>query len=325
VINNIEIYLKENIDINTSINRWHNKNIFPIYLNDLYDFYEINLLDNRCILFEVKDKTPFLKDMKKHIKIVEELTGKQAILGLKMVTRYIRKIYIENRIPFIIENGQIYLPFIGLDLKNVPEKLTIQRDKFTNVAQMAYLFLMYDKPRVVTAKEIAGRFNYSLMAGSRALKELYNKKLVSYTIGGKTGRTKEYQRVPNPEYFQMGKQFLRNPIKNVVYLKRIPNNALVAGLEALAQMSLLNPPSHCIRAMYIKRLNDLKIETVDEANIIDLGYLIELQLWEYDPSLFNKQTTVDFVSLYATLQKEKDERVEQALEVTLGREDWYMD
>ncbi|MCF8020028.1 MAG: plasmid pRiA4b ORF-3 family protein [Vallitaleaceae bacterium] len=41
----------------------------------------------------------------------------QIVLLYKDITRYRRKSLIENRIAFVIEDGQMYLPFLGLDLK----------------------------------------------------------------------------------------------------------------------------------------------------------------------------------------------------------------
>lgn len=314
MVTNIQIYLKTNIDENAFIIPFNQEDKFPIFLREKYKFYEMNVLDYECIALEAKKDLPLVKDLIKHLKQIEKLAGRTAVLNIKTITTKIRRAYIENRIPFIIENGQIFLPFLGLDLKNAPQKLNIKTDKFTTAAQIAYLALLYDKNRIITAGKFAKEFGYTLMTGSRALKELFDKGLVFYTIGGKTGRTKEFKRNPNINYFQNGKQFLRNPIKRIVYVRGIPDNTLVAGLEALAEITNLNPPEHFIRAMQITKFKNLNIETVEAENITGFENLIELQLWEYDPHLFKYWEIVDIASLYATLNEVKDERVEQALE-----------
>ena len=137
MIKNIENYLKENIDTNAYISPWQNKSNFPIFLKDMYNFYDMNVLGNDCILLDLRNKAPLLKDVKKHIKRVEELGEKRVVLNLNVITRHMRKTYIENRIPFIVENGQMYLPLLGLDLKDAPEKLKTKGEKFTKVAQIA--------------------------------------------------------------------------------------------------------------------------------------------------------------------------------------------
>lgn len=100
---------------------------------------------------------------------------------------------------------------------------------------------------------------------------------------------------------------------------------LVAGLEALSKKSMLNPPGHFVRAIAMATFKEINIEPIEEGNITGFENLTELQIWEYDPRLFKEKDRVDIVSLYATLQEEKDERVEQALEAALGGEAWYTD
>ena len=163
------------------------------------------------------------------------------------------------------------------------------------------------------------------MTASRALNALYDAKLLTYETGGKTGRTKEYRRIADPEYFALGRVLLRSPIKRVVYVRTAPGNSFVAGLEALAELSILNPPGYKVRAIYEEDFHDSKEEIITNADIIQDEKLVELQVWEYDPKLFTNDQNVDPVSLYASLQEEQDERIEQALEDVLGGEKWYKD
>ena len=81
------------------------------------------------------------------------------------------------------------------------------------------------------------------MTASRALNDLYDANLLIYEIGGKTGRSKEYRRISDPEYFEKGRRFIKSPVKKVVYVKSAPAGTLVAGLEALAELSMINPPN----------------------------------------------------------------------------------
>ncbi len=318
MVSHTETYLKETLDTNTIIKQWPKGDIFPLYFRNFYNFYELKLLNDSYLLFEPKGKAPLLKDLVKHLKRIQEISDKLCILLLRRVTRQMRKNYIENRIPFIIEDNQMYLPFVGLDLRSAPERVKVAGERFSIATQIAYIELLYDKERVVTAGEFAKKFNYSLMTGSRALNELYDKKLVTYTVGGETGRTKMYKRIEDSNYFEMGQKFLRNPVKKIVYTKNSPRGALVAGLEALSKRSMLNPPDLPVRAISLDHFRKLEMETLTKEEITGYEKLFELQIWEYDPKLFVGQNGVDLVSLYATLQEEKDERIELALEDALS-------
>jgi hypothetical protein len=51
--------------------------------------------------------------------------------------------------------------------------------------------------------------------------------------------------------------------------------------------------------------------------------MMEFQIWNYDPQLLVKNSTVDLVSLALSTSDINDERVKQALEENLKGETWY--
>ncbi len=321
----IERYLQENIDSHIQIQAWNDLQAFPIFLISQYDFYAMNVLGTQCLLLEIIGEAPALSGIQKHRQRIQAITHLQVVLYYKAITRYRRKSLLEQRIPFIIEDGQIFLPFIGLQLAKVVEQTKKKIQTFTPSAQIAYLYFLYNKDAVVHATEFSNIVGGSVMTASRALNALYDAKLLTYETGGKTGRTKEYRRISDSEYFTLGRDLLGSPIKKVVYVRNVPDNSFVAGLEALAALSRLNPPRYKVRAMCEENLHDSDIEIVTNAEIIQDEKLVELQIWGYDPKPFTNNLIVDPVSLYASLQEEQDERIEQAFEEVLEAEKWYTD
>lgn len=321
----VERYLKDNIDEQTTIKAWNYTNKISIFLRDIYKFHTMKILGIKCILLEIIDEAPRIDAIKKHLNIIEKITNEQIVLYYRETTRYRRKSLIENKIPFVIEDGQIFLPFLGLHLKNIDDSLGRQINTFTPSAQMAYLYFLYNKETVVNTTEFSKIFGWNPMTSSRALNGLYNAKLLIYEIGGKTGRSKYYSRISDPDYFRKGGVFLNSPIKRTVYVKREPKGSLIAGLEALSKLSMINPPGHKVRAIHSEDLNKNNLEIINNKDIIKDKKLIELQIWEYEPKFFTMKDIVDNVSLYASLKKENDERIEQALEEVLRGEEWYMD
>jgi len=320
-----EPYLKENIDEQIKIIPWNKKNDFPVFLRNTYNFYEMAILGRRCILIEVIDEMPNIEQILKHIKQIKKLTDHQIVLFYKEITRYRRKSLIENKISFVIEDGQMYLPFLGLDLKKAQENVEQKVKAFTTPAQVAYLYFLYHKKDVVNTTEFAQKMGFNLMTASRALNDLYRANLITYEIGGKTGRSKEYKRIQDPDYFLKGQAYLKTPVKKIIYTKTKPSGALTAGFEALGDLSMINPPGHPIMAIERNQLDKEQIEIVKNKDLIKDTQLVEIQLWDYDPKLFSDKYHVDRLSLYASLKDETDERVEQGLEEVLRGEPWYTD
>lgn len=319
-----ELYLKENIDEQITIKPWIKKNNFPVFLRDTYNFYEVTILGTRCILIEAVDEMPNIYQLQKHIKQIKNLTDRQIVLFYKDITRYRRKSLIENRIAFVIEDGQMYLPFLGLDLKKVKEHVE-EAKGFTAPAQIAYLYFLYHKEEVVNTTDFAKKLGFNKMTASRALNDLYHANLITYEIGGMTGRSKEYKRIKDPDYFLRGRNYLKTPVRKIIYTKTRPLDALTAGMEALAELSMINPPGHPIMAIDRNKLNNEQVEVVNNKDLIKDTKLVELELWDYDPGLFSNNGHVDLLSLYASLKEETDERVRQALEEVLRGEPWYTD
>lgn len=280
------------------------------------NFYALNVLNTQCVLLEIVDEAPALGSIQKHLHSIRTITNLPIVLYYKTTTRYRRKSLLDHRIPFIVEDGQFFLPFLGLHLKMIDSIPAKGIQTFTPSAQIAYLYFLYAKDALVNATEFSNLMGWNVMTSSRALNALYDAKLLTYEVRGKTGRTKEYSRIAEREYFVLGRVLLRSPTKRVVYVRDVPDNTFVAGLEALADLSMINPPGHKVRATY----GDYHGEIVTNDDQIKDENLVELQIWEYDPKLFTKTHIVDPVSLYASLQEEQEERIKQALaEVIRGK------
>lgn len=324
----IELYLKDNIDDKIKVDKWNDVNNIPIFLRNIYKFYSMTILENPCILLEIIDDAPGVDSIKKHVNVIKKITNHQIVFYYKEITRYRRKSLIENNIAFVIGNGQIFLPFLGLHFKKTKsiDKYVEKKTKsFTPSAQVSYLYFFYNRDTVINITDFSEIFGWPLMTASRALNELYNAKLLTYKIGGKTSRSKEYSRISDMDYFENGRELLSSPVKRIVYVKAVPKDSYVAGLEALAEQSMINPPKHKIRAIHSKCLVSRDLEIIKNKDIVKDEKTVELQVWDYDPKLFTNNNLVDVVSLYASLREEKDERIEQALEEVLRGEKWYQD
>ncbi len=320
----LEIYLKENIDENISIQAWEEKKKIPLFLLELYDFYEAEILGHRCILIEILQEAPGIDVIKKHIKAINKTVDENLVFLYKSISRFRRKSLIEHRIPFVVEDKQMYLPFLGLDLKNTVEKPAKKAATFSSSTQLAFLYWLYNRKMTICATDLAVVLNTSNMTTSRILNDLYDAGLLTCEIGGKTGRSKIYKRIGDPEYYRRGSRYLINPVRKTIYTGKTVEDVLVAGLEALSMISMMNPPKNPVRAISKERLNEIEPYLVKDKDRIADEKLTEIQVWCYDPTLLSKEKQVDLVSLALSLKEINDERVEQALEERLKDETWYM-
>lgn len=319
----LEVYLKDNISVNVSINSWNGKEWLPLFLTERYAFYQMNLLGESCLLIEILREAPGIDDMRKHMKAIRKNFEGSLVFLFKSISLFRRKSLIEHRIPFIVENGQMYLPFLGIDLKKATKEQVNQIEKFASSTQLVFLYFLYQKNLRINATELVMVLNVSAMTASRILNDLYTLGLLTYEISGKTGRSKEYQRIDDPEYYRRGSKYLKNPVIKVVYMEKIPDDYPVAGLEALSKITMINPPKRRVRAATRQKLKKVEERIVRNRDQVADRDLTELQIWDYDPDFLAKDKLVDLVSLSVSLGEMKDDRVEKAIEERLKDERWY--
>lgn len=324
MIKSVLTYLKENINNDVVINTWEDKNQLPLYLRHSYNYYEMKILDQLSVLMEVKEDSPNIEQLQKHILQIRNHTKYPIVLLYNELSRYRRKSLIENRISFLIKDGQMYLPFLNLDLNKAPEFIENKSKPFSTPAQIAYLFFLYNPESVVNVTDFAKKMNFNTMTASRALNDLFNTNLITYEVSGKTGRSKEYNRISDPEYFEIGKDYLKSPVREIVYTIKEPEGACLAGIDVLSNLSMLNPPRNSVYAISKDVFYNTNIEIIKNRDLIDDMKLVELEIWNYNPKLFLNNNHIDLMSLYLSLRDLKDERVEQALNEVLQGESWYM-
>lgn len=323
MVNKLLNYIKENIDDYGDIKAWGDVHQLTLFMRSNYDYFEMTILNQKCILMKSMNELPGVDQVIKHIQQIKHHTEYPVVLHHDGLTRYRRKSLIKSRVPFIMTDGQMYLPFLGLNLYHGPELNKNKFDVFSPVSQLAFIYLNNHKLSMISATDFAQETGLTTMSASRALNELFDATLLSYEIKGKTNRSKVYQRISNPEYFNKAKKYLRRPYKKVVYTTKVPENALIAGESVLSELTLLNSPQHPVYAIY-KNEFDMKSDfIVTNKDLINDIFCYEIQLWDYNPRLLSTNNRVDHVSLYLTLQNSHDDRIKQALDEILRGEEWY--
>lgn len=319
----LEKYLKENIDAAATVKLWEERTKLPLFLLETYSFYSLTLLGESCLLMEITGEVPAIDMMLKHMRVIRKSHSDSLVFLFKSISAYKRKILIEQRIPFLIDNGQMYLPFLGLNLKKETEQHITAVEEFSATAQLVYLYFLYDQELKINATELSKCLHVTKMTASRALKELYDLGLLKYHIGGKNERSKEYQRINDPEYYQRGNGYLKNPIIKVAYIKEFPEAFPLAGLAALANRSMINHPNWTVRAISKDKAKFFQDQMKSEQEILFKSDYDEVQIWRYDPGFLGKDNQVDKLSLALSFKKNKDDRINQAIDEMLEGEPWY--
>lgn len=312
-------YFSKTLKIQLDIHPWTQNDQLPIVLNQFYDFYETRIFKSPCLLMISKENTLTPAIIRKHVEQVQKIWNHPCIYIQEFVTPYNRQRLMEHHIPFVVPGNQMYLPELGIDLREHFRQLRSRSVKsFSPATQAVLLYVLQHKLKPYIPSELAKNLSYTLMTMSRAFDELERANIGQVTKQGKERRW--YFTGDKKELWNEAKSYMRNPVK---FRTWIPDkkSGILAGLSALAEFSQLNPPELPVVALSFDQWKILKKSGIEELPSPEAA-AIEVEVWNYDPDLFAKKNFVDQFSLYFSLNDNQDERVQTALEEMMETIKW---
>jgi hypothetical protein len=293
---------------------WDGADKLPFALNELYVFRKAMLGDVLCIFAEPKGDVPTIQALVRHFERVRAVEDVPVALKLNTLSEERRKALIGVQIPFVAA-GQVFLPFMGTVLSKRLYGELKQREKLTPSAQLLLFAYLYQPKTHMHTNGMAERLGISAMQVTRAVRQLQRLGLFDVSKDGVrlvvTGKSN------HRALFESAALYLIDPVCDVLYVPndRRPETLPIAGMSALAQWSMLSPPSVVTYACHCKA------DRPQGGNaLIDRDGQSRLEIWRYTPTILSmRPDTADALSVIMTLRDERDPRVEQAIEETLSR------
>lgn len=324
LLNRLKRYLSDTLGITVTLSKPTNQGSLPFFLQDIYDVFHVRLLNEEFIVLASKNDSELTPaTIHKHIDIVSQQLKMKAVFVHFTISSFNRKRLIEHKVPFVIPGKQMYLPDLGVDLR---EYFIKKRSKTVILGPSTQAVILYALTQTmtepVTPTQLAEALGYSRMAMTRSLDEIESVELAEVSI---TGRKRLVSFDKNRRNL-WGKTLphLKSPVKENVWLKTMIDELPVcqAGLTALARYSMLTPPKRQGYAAFAKDWKAIKRKYPHEITSYpdEAGY--ELEIWSYSPGLFANGKIVDPFSLYLSLRDIKDERVESAIEKMMESIKW---
>ncbi|TWJ18923.1 hypothetical protein [Geobacter argillaceus] len=333
LLRDFERHLKENLDITATTKKWEGVDSLPFFLRDSYTFYEVSLLNTPCLLMVARDnneQTPAI--IRKQMLQVQAKWDGELIYLCSSVSAYNRKRLIEQKVPFVVPGNQMYLPMLGIDLREHFRQIrSAAPGKLSPSTQAVVLHALLHGPgKDYTPSRLAKLYPnldkskwYTVMTLTRAFDELESLGLAEVLIEGRE-RVLRFSD-GKKDLWQRSREFMRSPVKKRTFIRPLEQRwcGVPAGLTALAHFTLLAPPS---TPVYAVSLDDWKSMKLTNA-IVELPAAEpqsnEVEIWNYSPLLFKEEDdVVDRFSLYLSLKDNVDERVQSALEKMMEQVLW---
>ena len=323
----VRAYLHETLGISPKVRAWLGAGKLPYFLQDTFEIRELRLLDRQVLLaIDKRPDKPGLASVRGQMDKLRQLAGMPVVYVTATLASYERKRLIEQKVPFLVPGNQLYLPDLGIDLREYFRRPPAAPDTVLSPATQAMLItVLLRQPWRAEWQpaEVMSDLGYTAMTLSRAVKELTAAGIVTLRTEGRarwlhTERTAEHT-------WERAKPLLRSPIKRRFWARPTdkwkPPRVKLAGLSALARHSMLSEPQlpiYAVSPAQWKTATQAGIEALPEP----LPGACEWELWHYNPALIPNSETVDPLSLTLSLQDNTDERIQLALDELKGRFPW---
>lgn len=306
-------YLKKVLGIKVVEQQVHFEHL-PNFIRTRYELKKV-VLDGQEVIFLIpKTELEQMETLKRHLLRIQKNEGYPVVLVLQKITFRQKEALLREKIPFVVEGKQIYLPFLAVYLQERCDAETQPRQEILPSAQMLLLYFIYHGAKDLPTSQTVKDLKLTPTSISRASRQLEELNLIQTK---KVGVQKILLSDRSPkELFQTAKSSLADPVKRTVY---IPKNDLGpkpirSGHSALAEYSMLNPPLvACYAAESISSWKSVWTNQLQDSQT-----QAAMQLWRYDPRKLTAQNTVDILSLALSLREDTDERVEEAVEEMLN-------
>ncbi|MEY3276051.1 MAG: hypothetical protein RL153_1317 [Verrucomicrobiota bacterium] len=320
----IRQYLRGTLGLEVLPLPWPEAARLPPFLTERYRFLHAAILGQPVVFMidlQPTEESPAV--IRKHAAQVLATCNWPLVYVRDRVTAYNRKRLIEQRVPFIVPGNQMYLPDLGIDLREHFRAQAATKARFRPATQAIFIrALLHGGDAPLATTELAAALGYSSMTLSRAFDELEAAELAASKVVGRerllhwTGSRRET--------WQRAQEFLKDPVKARHFIQPAPPETLgfKAGLSALAAYSMMADPENPVFAMSREDWTSLRQHgavVVLQAREPDA---YEIETWTYAPRPFREPNVVDPLSLHLSLRKSSDERMVQALDHMLEHLPW---
>lgn len=306
-------YIQTTLGLEVTEIPWEGAANLPYLITDRYDIKKVTIGSVPALAITLKADFPLVDTLEKHIALIRKAEACPVFLVLTHISKYKRDGLIGARIPFVVPGKQLYLPFLGVALKERCDPESETREKLLPSAQAMFFYYLYSRQDHIYLSDAAQALSYSPMSISRAARQLLQTGLF---LERKEGVRKLLAgRYERQNMFHQMEPLLVNPVKRRIYvsLEKLSGPYCIAGFPAMAHYTMLSSPQRaCYAADVSKKLTGpgTPIHATREA---------EVQIWKYDPAILSQDGVVDPLSLILSLRENADERTEEAIEEIMDK------
>ena len=303
------------LGLKINFKKWNKEKQLPIFILDNFLVQKAIINDIECLALTPKGDLPTLPAFKKQISIIKEIENVPIFLQLDAISSFRRQNLLENKIPFILKDKIVYLPFMATYLTNA-QYGDKNVEKISLATQLLFTWILYQNTNKYYVSDAVKSLGFSNMTLTRSYRQLCATQLFEeHKDSRKIFLTTNLSKV---DLFNKMRPYLQSPFYTQGYIlkKEITKDMIPAGEFAFSQYTYINPPNLKTYAIEKKHVKNIKLQR----ECYSYDEQVELQIWKYNPLLFSQnKKDIDDISLILSLLGNEDERLDIEIENLLKK------
>ena len=295
--------------------KWNKEKQLPLFILNDFLVQKAIINDIECLSLTPKGDLPTLPAFKKQISIIKEIENVPIFLQLDAISSFRRQNLLENKIPFILKDKIVYLPFMATYLTNA-QYGDKNVEKISLATQLLFTWILYQNTNKYYVSDAVKSLGFSNMTLTRSYRQLCATQLFEeHKDSRKIFLTTNLSKV---DLFNKMRPYLQSTFYTCGYIlrKEITKDMIPAGEFAFSQYTYINPPNLKTYAIEKKHVKNIKLQR----ECYSYDEQVELQIWKYNPLLFSQnKKDIDDISLILSLLGNEDERLDIEIENLLKK------
>lgn len=306
----LPVTIEENVDVwkKLPLKYKGNYNLFSVYLNKI-----------EWLIAQPKEELR-LTALRNDRNQIEKASGLNCAFYFTKLNHYSKDTMMNEGIPFIVVEKQVYLPFLGMILSDKDDRRLAPVREISFLTQKLLLCALYEKWQDMNVTKIAERLGVTKMSVTRCLDEI---EYLEIDVLDTTGKSRKVT-VESDTKKVWGKisPFLRNPVITKYQLAEDIGLEKKAGISALCEYSLLSDNTYPTYGITKKELKETALKEYRQiaagedmsCEVLELGYFID----------FNGKQVQDPLSVLLSMSDTDmgDERVQRCVDEMLEEYVW---
>lgn len=306
----LPITIEENVDV------WKK---LPLRYKGNYNLYSVYLNKIEWLLAQPKEDLR-LTALRNDRNQIEKASGLNCAFYFTKLNHYSKDTMMNEGIPFIVVEKQVYLPFLGMILSDKDDRRLAPVREISFLTQKLLLCALYERWQDMNVTKIAERLGVTKMSVTRCLDEI---EYLEIDVLDTTGKTRKVTVEPDTrKLWDKIRPFLRNPVITKYQLAQDICLEKKAGISALCEYSLLSDNPYPTYGITKKELKETALKEYRQiaagedmgCEVLELGYFID----------FNGKQVQDPLSVMLSMADKdmEDERVQRCVDEMLEEYVW---